>query len=653
MVVDRPVAIGFRVKILAWIGCVVALGLLAPVARGAGVEFTAREREHLDAALRAMNATVSDLGFKKDLGEPRSSLLWIRDALENPLALNRVGEELWDAAQAEDAAGLWTFITRRLELDPLPELPPAATNLALPRWSGAPAALSAALDAFYASVQPADSLLRRAYAELSVAEMETLAASIFGSVLNLEDEADSRDALLAAGISAETLHALLASAKDLDETPAAEQWLAAATKLDRGAILVAGQIFHRAVMTFAESAAKLTDWPEQSVEWETPLGTIVYADGTMAVVSNRALLIVNPYGNTTYRGEAGSAAFGRNSLAAIVDLGGDDVYRGDALLGPGAALFGVAVVVDYSGTDTWRADYAGAGAGLFGVGWVEDFDGDDVYESRALSQGAAVGGAGVLIDRAGNDSYGVGWQGQGFAGWMGFGLLLDRAGADRYFAGGRELDHERNPDRYLSLSQGFSIGNRPFAGGGIGALVDLQGNDVYDADVFAQGASYYYSAGFLLDGAGHDRYAVHHYGQGCGIHLSLGLLVDFAGDDVYKGGTLAQGAAHDFAVGGLLDRGGNDTYVATQNAQGHGMNNSVGWLLDVAGDDVYDGRVADSTQGIGNTGGSRESGSIGLLLDLGGNDRYSSAGANDRLVLRPNYGAIYDASSADAAEAQP
>lgn len=653
--------VGYRVKTRAFFRDVVrlpkltlclcvALDLFAAISYGAGIEFTQSEREHLDLALRAMNASVADLGFKKDVGEPRSVLQWVREALENPLTLNRVGEELWTATQSDDVESVWTFIAERLEVGPRPDDSGLSAEFLSPDWPGASPELSAALDTFYSAIQPAESLLRRACAELSPEEMDYLAASTLSSALNLEDEEAARDAMRAAGIDGKTLDEMLTASKELDETPAAERVLAAAAKIDRAALLTSGRIFQQAVYAFAETARSITNWPEKTTGWDSPLGRIVYADETSSVISNRALLLVSPRGNTTYRGEAGSAGFNRTPFAAIVDIEGDDVYRGDELLGPGSALFGVAVVVDFSGSDTWRSDYIGPGAGLWGVGWVEDYEGDDIYESRVLSQGAAVGGVGVLIDCAGNDSYSVGWQGQGFAGWMGFGLLLDRAGADRYFAGGRELDHERNPDRYLSLSQGFSIGNRPFAGGGIGALVDLEGNDVYDADVFAQGVSYYYSAGFLLDGAGHDRYAVHHYGQGCGIHLSLGLLVDFGGDDFYKGGTLAQGAAHDFAVGGLLDRAGNDTYIATQNSQGHGMNNSVGWLLDAAGDDVYEGRDSDSTQGIGNTGGSRESGSIGLLLDLGGTDRYSSPGVNGRLLLRPNYGVIYDVNSAPAPE---
>ena len=61
------------------------------------------------------------------------------------------------------------------------------------------------------------------------------------------------------------------------------------------------------------------------------------------------------------------------------------------------------------------------------------------------------------------------------------------------------------PNHYFSLSQGFGYGMRPFAGGGIGILCDLKGDDHYVADVYGQGASYWYSVGLLLD-AGRQRY---------------------------------------------------------------------------------------------------------------------------------------------------
>jgi len=248
----------------------------------------------------------------------------------------------------------------------------------------------------------------------------------------------------------------------------------------------------------------------------------------------------------------------------------------------------------------------------------------------------------LLRDQAGDDRYEVGAYGQGFSGVRGWGLLFDRGGHDVYLAGNRIQDFERDEPRFFSFAQGFSIGMRPHAGGGVAALVDLAGNDTYLGDIYAQGVSYYYAAGFLLDGAGNDRYDLHQYGQGCGIHLSLGLLADADGQDTYTGAILAQGAAHDYAVGMLFDHAGHDQYTADHHAQGRALNNAFALLVDRAGDDRYFGRDRQGTQGIGNEGGFRDYGSLALLVDLAGDDTYSGGFSNRAVTLRPLYGVVYD-----------
>lgn len=620
------------------------LVLLATVAATAA--WTPRERAHLDAALRALNATVADLEFTKDVGEPRSALRWVRAALHDPLTLDPIAAQLAACPDTE----WWSLVGRLLEADAEPALE-EDPEAPVPKLAGLAPALAAALEDFVRAARRADRLLAQADRMLSSDEREALAAATLAGAFNVEDEEAVRAAMREAGIRQEQIDTVLADARALDATPAADRFFDAAARWKASALLAAGRLFHRAVIDLYAAVAPVSDWPEKTTRIETELGPILLVIGADCAVDEPALLILNPDGRTTYRGSAGSANGLRGQrLAAVVDLAGADSYAGNALLGPGAALFGIAIVLDAQGDDRWRAEYVGCGAGLWGVGWVEDLDGADRYEGRALGQGAAVAGFGALIDCAGDDRYRIGWQGQGFAGWSGFGLLADHAGDDRYFAGGQEPDHERNPDHFLSLAQGFSIGNRPFAGGGVGVLRDDAGDDGYEADVYGQGVSYYYSAGFLIDGGGNDRYRVHQYGQGCGIHLSLGLLAEAGGDDAYVGGILAQGAAHDFAVGGLTDRGGNDSYIADKNAQGHGMNNAFGWLLDVAGDDTYRGTDRETTQGVGNHGGTRESGSIGLLLDLGGEDRYSAGVQDDETRVRPYYGVVYDAESARGLE---
>ncbi len=616
--------------------------LLVPVAAPAADFFTDREQAAFDHALTLLNATPTDPGFAKDHGEPTLVLEWVRSALSDPAALTRAASELWEAVQDASGTSLWYAAAALAEASP-----PVTTNVpaseARDNWEGLDAELAGVLSRFMEAARVSDRLLRQAYEGLSPEDQGYLAASALGGVFNAEDEEATRAALQEAGVGAAELERVLAEGRALDETPGAKWFLERAGRVQRGAVLEAGRIFQRAVMQLTEEARHISNWPSGNVLLLTDLGKVRITSAGDDSYSDRALLILSPRGRNTYYGEAGVANGLRGQrLSAIVDLEGDDTYRGDALLGPGSALFGVSVVVDGAGDDSWRTAYAGQAAAFYGVAWVEDFAGQDDYEARALAQAASVLGVAVLHDHAGNDVYQVGLQGQAFASLPGFAALLDRAGTDRYFAGGRELDHERNPDRYLSLAQGFAIGGRPFTGGGVAVLADLAGNDTYVADVYGQGVSYYYSAAFLMDGAGHDSYTVHHYGQGAGIHLSHGLLMDLDGNDTYRGGILVQGAAHDFAVGGLLDRAGRDTYVADQNAQGHGMNNSFAWLLDGGGDDVYSARDITSAQGVGNNGGDRDYGSLGLLLDLDGRDVYSCGVSNGVPRLRPLYGIVFD-----------
>ena len=102
-------------------------------------------------------------------------------------------------------------------------------------------------------------------------------------------------------------------------------------------------------------------------------------------------------------------------------------------------------------------------------------------------------GAGILWQRGGI-RFIAAQMAQGFGGTSGFGLLLgEKRQTILYVAAGKYRGW--SPDHYFSLSQGFGYGMRPFAGGGIGVLCDLKGEDHYVADVYGQGASYWYSAG--------------------------------------------------------------------------------------------------------------------------------------------------------------
>lgn len=596
---------------------------------------------HVDRALDALVMTREDAGFAKDHGRPAWTLSWITNALNDPWQLPGVAERIWSAVEAGDAPGWWSLATELMEL---PEV--AATETVVTRriidadvdeeWSDL-------LDPFLAEMDQVQARLAEAYGGLSRDEQVRLAAGIFVSAFETEDHEAARGWLADAGIPRTVQAEVEAEGRKLDGTADALAWLDAARRVDRALVAEAGRLAYAAVWRLAEQAGRMDAWPTKPRSIETSLGRVIIGSPADDRHEGPALLVLDPGGDDLYLDGPGAAnGLLNHPVAVVIDLSGDDRYDAAGLLGVGGALWGVAVVLDFDGDDTYRSRGPGLGAGCFGAGWLEDFSGSDTYRATAYAQGAGVVGYGFLIDHQGNDGYEVGFYGQGFSGVMGWGLLADRGGHDRYFAGNVRRDHERNDDRFLSLSQGFSIGLRPHAGGGVAALVDLAGNDTYTADIYGQGVSYYYAAGFLLDGAGHDRYSVYQYGQGCGIHMSLGLLADASGDDTYNGYILTQGAAHDYAVGMLFDHAGNDTYTADHHAQGRALNNAFALLVDREGEDAYFGRQREGTQGIGNEGGFRDYGSLALLLDLAGQDRYSGGFSNNAITLRPLYGVVYD-----------
>jgi hypothetical protein len=116
--------------------------------------------------------------------------------------------------------------------------------------------------------------------------------------------------------------------------------------------------------------------------------------------------------------------------------------------------------------------------------------------------------------------------------------------------------------------------------GGIGLLIDKKGDDVYLADYFAQGASYYYGLGILDDRAGDDRYLSGRYSQGAGIHNSIGVLIDRGGSDFYYASFgVGQGMGHDYGVGFLEDDAGENRFRGGSLVQGASTNGGLGIFL--------------------------------------------------------------------------
>jgi hypothetical protein len=380
------------------------------------------------------------------------------------------------------------------------------------------------------------------------------------------------------------------------------------------------------------------------MEWDTPEGKCVIGGGGPNRYYGDFALIIDLGGDDVYD----LPPCKPGTFRIVADLGGNDLYKGYIASGMGC----VDLLVDQSGNDVYRGDRWTQGAGCLGVGMLVDYGGNDIYAAHWCAQGAAMLGIGLLYDQSGSDQYTADVYAQGFGYTYGFGMLLDRAGNDSYRAGWKYSD-DRWPNRaHISMSQGFGYGMRPWStgvgtDGGIGILSDKQGDDVYDADYFSQGGSYWYGLGILHDWQGADRYSAGQYSQGSGIHLSFGALLDDSGDDSYDGyAWLDQGNAHDWSGGCLEDWAGNDTYRSSGASQGCGFFVSFGYLLDSHGDDRYYCKMSDTTnsQGGGNYIEPRHANSMGILIDLGhGEDWYS----DDRIipgtpVVKSHIGITYD-----------
>ena len=377
---------------------------------------------------------------------------------------------------------------------------------------------------------------------------------------------------------------------------------------------------------------------EQMIEIESPLGLIILGTFERDIYTKRAFLIIDPGGDDFYTFDK---LKGDANVRTIVDCGGNDYYLSQGDFAFGSGYFGIGGLFDLGGDDIYVSQSFSLGSGLFGTGILMDYMGHDLYKSDSYSQGSGAFGLGYLHDAEGDDHYTGAFQVQGFAFTGGMGLLSDKRGDDSYWAGGKYPDDPRYPDRYLSLSQGFSIGIRPIASGGVGILFDYEGSDNYWTDIYGQGVSYWFSLGILVDGDGHDWYESHQYNQGSGIHLSTGILIDHAGNDRYVGGGLSQGNAHDYAVGWLIDREGNDSYTSTGLSLGGSNTNSVAIFIDDAGNDVYYCGAMGNSLGWG--GEFREFGGIGIFLDLAGRDYYSDNRYKDGdSWVRDNWGAGID-----------
>ena len=402
-----------------------------------------------------------------------------------------------------------------------------------------------------------------------------------------------------------------------------KQAIGTAGTLDRKGIIEAGLTISQALGKAVALLTQSREWYKSinSFSFKTDLGLVEIGGTGNNRHEKRAALIIDLGGNDLYLGKIASGTDGK--CAIVLDLDGDDTYLGEDYT-QGAGLWGIGILYDLAGNDLYRAGDYSQGAGLFGIGLLMDSNGHDNYLGERFVQAASGWGWGGLIDLGGEDTYKCRHSGQAYAEVLGVSALCDLKGSDRYISGLRTPD-PREPDMNQSFSQGFAVGMRNLAAGGLAMLVDGSGNDLYHAQYFGQGASYWMGVGILYDENGKDTYIARRYAQGAGIHFSLGLLMDNTGSDHTLSWGVSQGCGHDYGIGILINETGNDTYVSDWLSLGASEANGVGIFVDNSGDDGY---VTTSGMAVGHFIESRRAGGVGLFLDAGGKDSYSHKGAD-------------------------
>jgi HEAT repeat protein len=604
--------------------------------------FDANDLLAVQTALRGIKMSPRDLSFKKDIVDCELVLQKSRLFLQQPLMLPAYGHQVITNLQSVSSlVGLADFSREQLEV-PLAPIGEGEANVQLDAefLKRLPPAVAEAVQTITHAASFAQLLLQQS---LPIDKQSPFAAFALDA-FHLDQDKGELQSWQQLGIDTGKIRDLLTRDQNLElqDSEAGDALLSADDRFYPPTMFVAFEALCRAVDAAIVQLRSTNITEEFEFSTDTPLGRIICGGGGRNIYTNEAFLIIDTGGDDVYLNSAGGAnGLAGRPISIVIDLGGNDQFLSRHSFSQGSGVFGIGILAALGSNSTFIAKHLSQGVGFFGCGLLMTGQGKQTFEADTFCQGAGEFGAGILWQRGGDTMYRASEMAQGFGGTGGVGLLLDESGNDLYYAGGK-YPCPWLPGEYFSLSQGFAYGMRPFAGGGVGILCDLKGDDRYVADVYGQGASYWYSTGLLLDAAGNDVYQAHQYCQGAGIHLSSGLLVDWGGDDEYSAAHICQGAAHDYSVGILIDRAGNDRYTGLTTAQGAAINNSFALLLDKSGDDFYAGRDAKQSQATGHDGGKREYGSVALLLDLAGNDVYSQGQTNNEVWLKPLYGAGLD-----------
>lgn len=354
-------------------------------------------------------------------------------------------------------------------------------------------------------------------------------------------------------------------------------------------------------------------------------------------------------------------------ILAILDLHGDDHYRGSLPGIQGSSFMGISILVDAQGNDVYDAKHHAQAATIGGACALVDYDGNDTYRGVRRVQGVALVGVALLVDRRGNDSYHAAMWSQGTGQTLGCGVLEDCCGNDTYYTGGMYYDSYPETPGYEGWGQGLGTGIRGVAAGGLGVLLEGEGDDKYEFDYIAHGGGYWMGLGFFRDFDGNDVHQgstsamwdgsrrreskFQRFSTGFGCHYAAGFFFEDSGNDFYWASIMSQGFAWDCGIAFMYDFGGDDIVTgAGSGNQGQGAQAGLGVYVDFAGDDQYKG----SSQGYASSNITYHDmpgcgGNFSFLLDYGGEDVYGCRAKNNTITRRGVGGFIIDRPAAKEA----
>jgi hypothetical protein len=397
---------------------------------------------------------------------------------------------------------------------------------------------------------------------------------------------------------------------------------------------------------------------------ETSMGLIVIGGPGLNSydLDQRFALVIDVGGDDLYRGQIASTASPQHGISVVLDLSGNDSYTPNPL-GLATGRLGVGLLLDLSGDDVYGAAEGSGGVGLAGIGLLYDESGNDWYLGSRFSYATAVGGIGTVVDLSGDDLYEGSGFSLGFGGPMGAGALIDVVGNDRYSCGGTPSPYNQAEAptaapgdpmyQYDCFGLGVGAGKRIFSpqrerllyalAGGLGLLLDLAGDDRYESANFSQGAGYFFGVGVKLDLGGEDEHAAARYGIAAGAHFGVGLFLDRQGRDRYRstGPVYTGAAAWDVSAALAIDAGlDGDDYAFTRTT-GLGIADHRAWsaFIDEGGGDRY---AVPIGLGVGLTQ------SLSGFFDLGSLDAYgppddpaTAARARNGAMLRREPGGLF------------